>query len=170
MTARRSNGQRLLAGVAVTIPLLVLVVVGLVSTLQWWMPLLVVVLVLAALSRQDSYVDSLLLVAVVGVWVAGGNARHPFATLGVALLVLALHAALAMRASAPLPASFDRLIWSRWLGRVLVLAAVTAAAWGVMWALQRADLRGTAWAVVAALLACCGFALLLRRLMLKAGG
>lgn len=169
MTLQRSRDQGVLIGVAVAIPLLVLVVVGLAGSLAWWMPLLIVVVVVAALTRQDSYVDSMLLVAVVGVWVAGGNAGHPFATLGVALLVLTLHAALAMRAAAPLPAAFDRLIWRRWLGRVAVLAAITAAAWELTWALQRADLSGTAWASIAALLACCGFALLLRRLMVKTG-
>lgn len=170
MTASASRDQGVLIGAAVAIPVVVLVVVTLAGSLAWWMPVLIVVVLIAALSRQDSYVDSLLLAAVVGVWVAGGNSGHPFATLGIALLVLTLHVALAMRASAPLPATFDRLIWRRWLGRVAVLAAVTAAIWEVTWALQRADLTGSAWGTIAALLACCGFALLLRRLLIKSGG
>ncbi len=126
--------------------------------ISMWMLVAVVALAVLTAIRPDSQAGLATVLLLGWYWltrVSGhpGDPASPW-VLGAGLSLLAFHAAIAARATAPGRADLDAAFWRRWLNRTAVIAAGTCGVWGLTAAMAsphpgRAGLTVAAFATLA---------------------
>lgn len=157
-----SRDQRLMRLAAGLSPLAVLgCASGAGAAVGPWAVVVVAALAVGCAAYPDSHFALVTLAFLGWYWVTRVPDPGSVWSLPSALAALVLHAASAMTSTAPVATVFDPLTRRRWLGRVGVVAAGTAAAWLVALGVRAARAPGLEALAVAALvvLAAAGWAL-----------
>ncbi|HET7173304.1 MAG TPA: hypothetical protein VFI30_03390 [Nocardioidaceae bacterium] len=153
--------QWVLLGIAAVGTVATLALVGAAGTVSVWMVVAVVASWVWLTMERTAWVPTAVMVAA---WVAG--VHQPLTGWSVAFgwLLLVVHAALALSATAPAESVFDHRIWRTW-GRNVALAGLAGTlAWVLARSLQGVSSQGTLLSSAAALVAVGALALLLRAL------
>lgn len=142
---------------------LVLPVVALAATVSPWMVVALLFAAAIVYHQPDSARGTAAIALTAAVWVLAGPDATSAWSLVVALLLLASHSVLALRATAPPTVEFDADILSRWLSRAGVIAGITAVVWLAAVGADRLPRSSAAAAVAIGLALVAGLALLLRQ-------
>lgn len=158
-----SPAQRLIRSAVLVGPIIVLAAVA-VDAGSVYPPIAAVVVFLAAVCAlaPDSHVGLLTVLLLAWYWTASVDHPTGVVTLAAGLGVLMFHTALAAATVAPPAARWSATMQRRWAGRMGVVAAITAAAWGAARLVADARIGGSAVLLAAALLALTGGAIWLR--------
>lgn len=153
--------QWVLLGIATLGTVGTLALVAAAGTLSLWMVVAVVVSWVWLTMERTAWVSTAVMVAA---WVAG--VRQPLTAWTVAFvwLLLIVHAALALSATAPAESVFDPRVWRTWGRNVMLAGLAGTLAWVLARSLQGVSSQGALLPAAAALVAVGALALLLRAL------